>query len=317
MMPITHSRHRAEPAAAKVGDAASVEAKPEAAKSAEATPANSVETTSSDNKPAEITSSEAKPFEAASSDVKSANADAAAKDAEKIDAGQALTQAISNAAKTAVSAHESAKIDDKPVEAKIDATPVEAKSVEAKSEDVQTGAVKTETAKVDAPKAVEKAAEKPAEPAKAIAAAPDAKNVKKDTARLPGAEKTAKREPPKRTGLIAVFISRKDLKLCVRQVGSAAVRRPRHDRAERSTVGHPCTTAATDSNDANLLHWSVVSMPVLARNPARDDDEDRPCAAGAAAAPAEVKPARCRNSPAEALDRITAAAGGHDASPKR
>ncbi len=66
-------------------------------------------------------------------------------------------------------------------------------------------------------------------------------------------------------------------------------------------------TAEVDKTDPNLLRWSVVSLPVTARNAARTDDEDR-----SRPAPQD---GRCRgqgrwpapNSPAEALDRLTIA----------
>ncbi len=75
---------------------------------------------------------------------------------------------------------------------------------------------KLELAKPDSPRSEPKLEatdrnDKPAETAKPVAA-PDAK---KDQTRLPDADKpvAAKPEPPKRTGQIAVFISRKDSKL--------------------------------------------------------------------------------------------------------
>src|SRR6185295_11014410 len=94
---------------------------------------------------------------------------------------------------------------------------VETTSAQANTEAPAAATANVGPSKIDAPKAEEtKAVEKPVDPAKAVAApaapavAPDAK---KDAARLPGAEKTAKAEPPRRPGLIAVFVSRKDSKL--------------------------------------------------------------------------------------------------------
>ena len=65
-------------------------------------------------------------------------------------------------------------------------------------------------------------------------------------------------------------------------------------------------TAETDKNDPNLLRWSVVSLPVTARNAARIDDEDaRAPPQGRRRRATEAKPLPLANSPAEALDRIT------------
>ena len=67
-------------------------------------------------------------------------------------------------------------------------------------------------------------------------------------------------------------------------------------------------TAQADKSDSNLLRWSVVSLPVTARNAARIDDEDRSARRRkiAGGAPTEAKPLPlANNSPAEALDRIS------------
>ena len=157
-------------------------------------------------------------------------------------------------------------------------------------------APKAETAKPAEPKAAEKAAE----PDKATADAP------KDPSRLPGLEKFAKSEL-KREGQIAVFISRKDSKLYVRQAFKPVFDVPVTIAPSEKLLGTHVFTAETDKNDTNLLRWTVVSLPVTARNAAKSEDEDRPSRRrkGAAAAPVETKPAPIPNGPAEALDRIT------------
>jgi endonuclease/exonuclease/phosphatase family metal-dependent hydrolase len=67
-------------------------------------------------------------------------------------------------------------------------------------------------------------------------------------------------------------------------------------------------TAEADKNDPNLLRWSVVSLPVTARNAAaRTDEDDRAARRRKMAGGAEAKPLPVPNSPAEALDRITIA----------
>ena len=230
---------------------------------------------------------------------------------EPVSVNTAPAPTAGDAAKTEVPASESAIAEDKPAEAK-----VEAKSHDAKSDDVKTEAAKAETSTVDTStadepkatdKATEKVVEKPAEPPKAVADAPAAApaDAKKDTARLPGAEKVvaAKPEPPKRTGPIAVFISRKDSKLYVRQEFKPLFDAPVTIAPSDRPLGTHVFTAAADKNDANLLRWSVVTLPA-ARNAARNDDDDRPARRRKGMALAEMKPIPVPDSPGEALDRI-------------
>jgi lipoprotein-anchoring transpeptidase ErfK/SrfK len=255
---------------------------------AEAAPAATADTASSDNKSAE----------AAAVDIKS---DATGSAETKIDEAQA--PAADDAAKSDVTA--STKVEDKPAESKVEVKSDEAKSDSAKAEPVKIEAPKAEVTKADEPKATEiKAIEKPVEPAKAVADAPAAVDVKKDTARLPGVEKAVKVEP-KRTGQIAVFVSRKDSKLYVRQNFAPLFDVPVTIAPSERPLGTHVFTAETDKTDPNLLRWSVVSMPVTARNAARNDDDDRPARRRKGAAPAEVKALPVPDSPAEALDRIT------------
>ena len=135
--------------------------------------------------------------------------------------------------------------------------------------------------------------------------APDAK---KDPSRLPGAEKAAtKVEPPKRAGQIAVFVSRKDGKLYVRQNFAPLFDVPVTIAPSERMLGTHVFTAEADKNDPNKLRWSVVSLPVTARNATRNEDDDRAARRRkvAGGASAEVKPAPAVNSAAEALDRIS------------
>jgi len=195
-------------------------------------------------------------------------------------------------------------------------------TAEVKSEAPATEVAKTERAKTEAPKVEEtkaadtKAADTkatevtPAEKPETVATTPAvAPDVKKDTARLPGAEKAAaaKPEPPRRPGLIAVFVSRKDSKLYVRENFKPQFSVPVTIAPGDRPLGTHVFTAETDKNDPNLLRWSVVSLPVTARNAARIDDEDRSAQRRriAGGTPTEAKPLPLANSPAEALDRIT------------
>jgi hypothetical protein len=199
----------------------------------------------------------------------------------------------------------------------------EVKSVDVNSDEVKTGTLKadaakggvtrTDVTKSDAPKAAEtivpKAAEKPVEPTNAAADAPAvAPDARKDPSRLPGAEKAAaKAEPPKRTGQISAFVSRKDGKLYVRQNFAPLFEVPVTIAPSERMLGTHVFTAEVDKNDPNKLRWSVVSLPVTARNATRNEDDDRSARRRkvAGGGPAEVKAMPAVNSATEALDRIS------------
>jgi hypothetical protein len=177
----------------------------------------------------------------------------------------------------------------------------------AKVETAGTADVKADAAKPDEPKAVDK----PDEPVKADADAviPD---IKKDQARPSDPEKAAAPKPdpalaaaPKRTGQIAVFVSRKDGKLYVRQNFAPLFDVPVAIAPSDRPLGTHVFTAQTDKDDANLLHWSVVSMPVVAHNAARQDDDERASRRRKTTGAIEVKSAPVPDSAAEALDRLT------------
>jgi len=223
--------------------------------------------------------------------------------------GSAVADASDDTAKGAVgavNATSSTTDSDVSVTASIDGAKTEGSTsehvmVEAKADAPKADASKADASKPDAvpadtAKSTDKAAEKPAEPAKAA----DAPDAKKDPARLPG---LAKADLSKHAGQIAVFISRKDSKLYVRQnfepLFDVAVTITPSDRP----LGTHVFTAEADKTDPNQLHWSVVTLPV--RNAARVDDEDHPARRrkAAVAAPVEARPPP--DSPAEALDRIT------------
>jgi len=227
----------------------------------------------------------------------------------------------SEPAKTEISASESTKAEDKPGEAKVEAGSA-TKSDEVNAEAPTAAIAPAEPARTEAPKVEEaktpessptesRAAEKPAEPVKAVADAPAgpaaAPDAKKDAARLPGAEKAARTEPPKRSGQIAVFVSRKDSKLYVRENFKPQFDVPITITPSDRPLGTHVFTAEADKKDSNLLRWSVVSLPVAARQTARTDEDDRAARRRKTAGGAEAKPLQAPNSPAEALDRITIA----------
>lgn len=308
---------------ASSGDAVNAEAKPDAPATEAKPEAETAAAKITDT--AAAAPSDAKPAEASSADAKS---DATGSVEKNTDEAQAPAPA---AVDTAAGEVTGTKIGDKPAEpkvetkaaeksddvktdaaktdaAKTDAAKADAAKAEAKAEPVKVDAPKAEVTKADEPKATETKVETPAEPAKATADAPAAVDVKKDTARLPGAEKaTAAKIDPKR-GQIAVFVSRKDSKLYVRQNFAPLFDVPVSIAPSDRPLGTHVFTAEADKTDPNLLRWSVVSLPMSARAAARaSDDEDRPARRRkvASAAPVEAKPVPVPDTPAEALDRIT------------
>ena len=311
-MPLREQTHTADASAAmpSTNAAATMSDAANSADSAQAAPsepasatadASSADTASSDNKPTDAVAPEAKSPEAAAAEVKSAE------DVKKIDDVPTSARAVSDAMP-----------EEKPVEAKVEVKSDDVKTETPKAEAVKAETPKIDTSKADEPKAIElkaielkaaeKPVEKPAEPAKAIADAPAATpaDVKKDTARLPGVEKAAaaKPEPPKRSGPISVFISRKDSKIYVRQEFKPLFDAPVTIAPSDRPLGTHVFTAEANKSDPNALRWSVVTLPA-SRRAARNDDDDRPARLRKGMAPAEMKPIPVPDSPAEALDRIT------------
>jgi hypothetical protein len=226
---------------------------------------------------------------------------------------------IQPASDTPAAEVKSTEAEDKPGDAKVEAkseTKSDELSTEAPTAAIATEPAKTDPTKAEAPKVEEakpsetkatesKSAEKPTEPVKAVGAPPA--DAKKDPARLPGAEKAAKAEAPRRPGQIAVFVSRKDSKLYVRENFKPQFDVPITIASSDRPLGTHVFTAEADKKDPNLLRWSVISLPVTARNAARTEEDNRIAGRRKIAAPAEAKPSPVPNSPAEALDRITVA----------
>jgi hypothetical protein len=142
---------------------------------------------------------------------------------------------------------------------------------EAKADDARTAASKAkDQARLDAPK-----------PAPAMAAA------------------------PRRSGQISVFVSRKDSKLYARQNFAPLFDVPVTIAPSDRPLGTHVFTAQVDKDDANVLHWSVVSLPVRARYAEQRDEDERGSRRHRGAGAAEIKPMPAADSPAEALDRLT------------
>ncbi len=186
-----------------------------------------------------------------------------------------------------------------------------------KIETVASESIKADAAKTAAPKTSEKtsekAIEKPDESAQAVAPAA-IPETKKDQSRPTDVVKAAAPKPDpawaaalKRAGQIAVFVSRKDLKLYVRQNFAPLFEMPVTIAPSDRPLGTHVFTAQVDKGDANVLHWSVVSLPAPARNAERRDEDERSLRRRkiAGAGPVEVKPLPVPDSPAEALDRLT------------
>ena len=261
----------------KAPEVAGTQAKPEVAKADEAKPETvKSEAEQTPAKSTDTAASDDKPAEIVTGEVKPAETTATDNSTAKAEAKVEATAEVA-----------------KPEAPKVEAAKVEAAKPEP---------AKPETAKVEPAKAEEPATtDKPA--ATKAANAPDAK---KDPARLPGVEKAAKAEP-KREGLVAVFISRKDGKLYVRQNFKPVFEVPVTIAPSDRLLGTHVFTAEVDKNDPNVLRWSVVSLPVTARNAQKNDEGERVAHRRkvAGAIPAETKPLPVPNSAAEALDRIT------------
>jgi lipoprotein-anchoring transpeptidase ErfK/SrfK len=243
-------------------------AKPDAKADATDTPAAASETEPFAAKPAETASSDEKPSEA------------------------------SDAAKADVPTTGSTISEEKPAE----------KKVGAKADDVRTD-LKIDLAKPDVPLS----SDKPGATAKAatgISPIAPAADTKKDQTRLPdtvkpAAGKTDTTQAPKRTGQISVFISRKDSKLYVRQNFAPLFDAPVTIAPSDRPLGTHVFTAEIDKVDANLVHWSVVSLPTPSRYAQRRDEDERAMRRQKSAGTAVVEARPVPDSPAEALDRIT------------
>jgi lipoprotein-anchoring transpeptidase ErfK/SrfK len=113
--------------------------------------------------------------------------------------------------------------------------------------------------------------------------------------------------PLKKTEQIAVFVSRKDSKLYVRQNLAPLFDVPVKIAADERPLGTHIFTAQVDKNDANVLHWSVVSLPVPAKAANRRAEDGRMTRGRriASTGSIEAKALPVPDSPAEALDRLS------------
>jgi lipoprotein-anchoring transpeptidase ErfK/SrfK len=227
-----------------------------------------------DEKPTNDKSAETKPANAADGEVKPA---------------AAASDQVSKP-ETAVS-EATVKPNDAPIEATAAASPAKAPKTEAQ---------------VQGEKPADAVAAPPSVAPPALAnTAPLRGDLKSDFAKT-AASKPDPTTALKRSGQIAVFVSRKDSKLYVRQNFSPLFDLPVTIAPSDRPLGTHIFTARVDSGDANILHWSVVSLPVPAKAGDRRSEEERSPRARkiASAGPIEAKPPPMPDSPAEALDRL-------------
>ena len=114
-----------------------------------------------------------------------------------------------------------------------------------------------------------------------------------------------KADRPRRAGQIAVFISRKDSKLYVRQNFAPLFEVPVTIAPSDRPLGTHVFTADVDRTDTNLLHWSVVTLPASARSATRAADDEHGARQRKTGVAVAAKPLPMADTPAEALDRIT------------
>jgi hypothetical protein len=274
----------------KPGDAAKAETKADAAEASKSEPeaARPALTASSDDRPVE-----ARPQENAGAELKSAASDTADKAASTSNATAVAIPASGDAPRIEA-AVETAKVEEK----------AEATKLEAKTDEVKPEPTKPDTATASAKPDENVTAATDARPSAVEVKAVD---VKKDQTRLPDNDKPAiaKPEPPKRTGQIAVFISRKDSKLYVRQNFAPLFDVPVKIAPSERPLGTHVFTARADKDDVNVLHWSVVTLPA-SRYAERRDEDERATRRRKIAGAIEMKPAApLPDSPTEALDRLT------------
>jgi lipoprotein-anchoring transpeptidase ErfK/SrfK len=160
----------------------------------------------------------------------------------------------------------------------------------AKPAEIKPADIAAETAKpAEIAKPVELA--KPIEAAKpSDIAAPSA---------LPDAVKPIAVAKPRAQSHVAVFISRKDKKLYVRQGYEPLFDVPVEIADIDRPLGTHVFTARGDKDDSAALHWSVVSLPQVPRK------ADTRAARQGKAAPVTQSAAIPALNPSEALDRIT------------
>jgi hypothetical protein len=253
-----------------------------------------------------VTASDATPFAAAPTDAPAANAAKPDTKADASTSSAATAPEIPTKPGSPIPTAAGTNAEMKPAEADA-AKPDHAAAIKS-AEKPADDAAKPATPAADADKPAEskaaesKTADTPADAARTSTDEPA--DAKKDQTRLSDTDKPAKPEL-KRNSQVAIFISRKDSKLYVRQNFAPVFNTPVTIAASDRPLGTHLFTATADKTDPTVMHWSVVTLP--ARSAARNDDSERASRRGrrAADAHAEARPAPIPDSPTEALDRIT------------
>jgi len=144
-------------------------------------------------------------------------------------------------------------------------------------------------------------ADAPAKPA-------DANAPSKDLSRFAAPDKPIAPKPElKRNSQIAIFISRKDSKLYVRQNFAPVFSTPVTIAQGDKPLGTHVFSAIADKTDPAAMHWSVISLPASVRSVAAPEGAGKAVRPGKkpSETQAESRPVPQLSSPAEALDRIT------------
>ena len=201
----------------------------------------------------------------------------------------------------------------KPAAASDAASPPASASSELRGAVAADSQAAVETASTDVVPSAE-AGEKPAAPAAADAApvvtevhsdiadppkpAPDAADPQKSAPPPPSPRNRAAAQPPKRTGEVAVFISRKDKKLYVRQGFAPVFDVPVTIEHPEQPLGTHVFTAMAFTDNGTHVRWNVMSLPAEPVHliPPKIGSKN-----SAPARPVEVLPA---STAAQALDRI-------------
>jgi hypothetical protein len=171
-----------------------------------------------------------------------------------------------------------------------------------------------ETASTDVVPTAE-AGEKPAEPAAAAAApvpievhsdvadppkpAPDASDPPKSAPPPPSPKNRAAAQPPKRSGEVAVFISRKEKKLYVRQGFAPVFDVPVTIEHPEQPLGTHVFTAMAITDNGTHVRWNVMSLPAEPAHPLIP-----PKIGSKSAPPARPAEVFAPQTAAQALDRI-------------
>jgi len=190
------------------------------------------------------------------------------------------------------------------------AAPAAEKPIEAPAKAEATSS--TDVKPADTKPADTKIADQPAAPsattADAPATPPGPKDTSKDQSRVAAPDKPIAPKPElKRNSQVAIFISRKDSKLYVRQNFAPVFNTQVIIAPGDKPFGTHVFTATADKADPATMRWSVVSLPASARSIASNDGADKLARHGKKPADTRVesKPVVQPSSPTEALDRIT------------